>query len=101
VRPCVPESKGKKEITEIGMLPKVDNEILWAFEVLERIGPIAYMLSFSASMRVQNVFNVSLLKKCVLHPNHVIDWTAIHVEHTWDFWVELVIPQFVVWKVDG
>jgi hypothetical protein len=46
------------------------------------------MLAFPTSMRVHNVFNVSLLKKCVPNPNHIIDWTVIQVEHEGDLWVE-------------
>jgi hypothetical protein len=50
------------------------------FEILERIGPVAYMLSFLASMTVHNVFHVSLLKKYIPDANHVIDWNVIQVE---------------------
>jgi hypothetical protein len=39
-------------------------------------------------MRIHNVFYVSLLKKCVLDPNHLIDWNVIQVEHEGDFQVE-------------
>ena len=35
------------------------------FEVLERIGPVAYRLAFPASTRDHNFFHVSLLTKCV------------------------------------
>jgi hypothetical protein len=48
------------------------------------------MLAFPASMHVHNVFHVSLLKKYVHDPNHVIDWTMIQVEPEGDFQVELV-----------
>jgi hypothetical protein len=41
-----------------------------SFEILEKIGPVAYMLALSESMRVYNVFHVSLLKKCVFDPDH-------------------------------
>ena len=47
------------------------------FKILEKIGPVAYMLAFPASMRVNNVFHVSLLKKYVPDPNHIIDWNVI------------------------
>jgi hypothetical protein len=50
------------------------------FEILERIGPVAYMLALPASMTVHNVFHVSILKKYVPDTNHVIDWTVIKVE---------------------
>jgi hypothetical protein len=43
------------------------------FEILERIGLVAYMFAFIASMIVHNVFHVSLLKKYILDANHVID----------------------------
>ena len=48
------------------------------------------MLAFPASMRVHNVFHVSLLNKYVPDPNHIIDWNVILVEPEGDFWVELV-----------
>jgi hypothetical protein len=48
------------------------------------------MLAFPASMRVHNVFHVSLLKKYVPDANHVIDWNVIQVEHEGDFRVEPV-----------
>jgi len=44
------------------------------FEVLDKIGPIAYMMAFLTSMKIHNVFHVSLFKKYVPHHNHVIDW---------------------------
>ena len=50
------------------------------FEILERIGPVAYMLALPAYMNVHNVFHVSLLKKYVPDVNHVIDWIVIQVE---------------------
>jgi hypothetical protein len=50
------------------------------FEILERIGPVAYMLALLASMNVHNVFHVSLLKKYVPDANHVINWSVIPVE---------------------
>jgi hypothetical protein len=43
------------------------------FEILERIGPISYMLVLPASMSIHNVFYVSLLNKYIPDVNHVID----------------------------
>jgi hypothetical protein len=60
------------------------------FEILEKIGLVAYMLTLSSSMRVHNVFHVSLLKKYVPDVNHVIDWNVIQVEHEGGFRVEPV-----------
>jgi hypothetical protein len=55
------------------------------------------MLGFLAFMKVYNVFHVSLLKKYLSDPKHIIDWTMIQVEHEGDFSVEPVRIQ--VWKV--
>jgi hypothetical protein len=44
-----------------------------SFEILERIGPVAYMIALLASISVHNVFHVSLLKKYIPDANHVID----------------------------
>ena len=60
------------------------------FEILERIGPVAYMLSLPASMTVHNVFHVSLLKKYIPDANHVIDWNVIQVEPEGDLQVHPV-----------
>ena len=58
------------------------------FEVLERIGPIAYRLALPTSTRDHNVFHVSLLKKYVHHPNHVINWDVIQVEPEGEFQID-------------
>jgi hypothetical protein len=51
------------------------------FEVIERICPVAYMLALPVSMRIHDVFHMSLLKRYMCNPNHVIDWIVIHMEH--------------------
>ena len=53
--------------------------------MLERIGLVAYRLAFPASTRAHNVFHVSLLKKYVHDPNHVINWDVIQVEPKGEF----------------
>jgi hypothetical protein len=50
------------------------------FEMLERIGLVAYILALPASMTIHNVFHVSFLRKYIPDANHVIDWNVIQVE---------------------
>eukprot|EP00253_Pinus_taeda_P028114 PITA_28114 len=48
--------------------------------VLARIGPVAYQLALPSHIRVHNVFHVSLLKKYIYDPKHIIKWQDIQVE---------------------
>jgi hypothetical protein len=51
------------------------------------IGPIAFMLSLSTTIKILNVFHVSL-QKYVHDPHHVIDWDLIQVQPEADFQVQ-------------
>jgi hypothetical protein len=89
--------KSKRSFLILGSFPKLAARYCGPFEILENIGLVAYLLSFLASMRVNNVFHVSLLKKYVSDPNHIIDWTMIQEEHEGDFRVEPIC--ILDWKV--
>jgi hypothetical protein len=62
---------------KLGKCSKMESKYCGPFEILERIGPVAYMLVFPTSMIVHNVFHVSFLKKYIHDANHVIDWNVI------------------------
>jgi hypothetical protein len=82
--------KANRSSLKLGNCPKLAMRYCGPFEILERIGPITYMLAFSASMYIHNVFHVSLLKKYIPDANHVIDWNVIRVEQESTFQVHLM-----------
>ena len=43
------------------------------FEIVERIGPVAYRLDLPEELsRVHNVFHISMLRKYISDPSHVL-----------------------------
>jgi hypothetical protein len=55
------------------------------FEVLDRVGLVAYRLALPPIVKAHNIFHVLLLKKCVHDANHIIDWSVIQVEPEGEF----------------
>jgi hypothetical protein len=72
--------KANRSSLKLGNCSNVTARYYGPFEILERIGTVAYMLALLASMSIHNVFHVSLLKKYIPDANHVIDWNVIQVE---------------------
>ena len=69
--------KANRSSLKLGNCSKLAARYCGSFEILERIGTVAYMIAFPASISVHNVFHVSLLKKYIHDDNHVIDWNVI------------------------
>ena len=55
----------RKSSLNLGSCSKLSPRYYGPFEVLERIGPVAYRIALPASTRAHNVFHVSLFKKCI------------------------------------
>ena len=82
--------KANRSSLKLGSYSKLAAKFCGPFEILHRIGPVAYMLALPASMTIHNVFHVSLLKKYIHDVNHVIDWNVIQVEQEGTFQVHPV-----------
>jgi hypothetical protein len=82
--------KSNRSSLKLGSCAKLAARFCVPFEILERIGPVAYMIALPTSMSIHNVFHVSLLKKYIPDANHVIDWDVIKVEQEGAFQVHLV-----------
>ena len=60
---------------------KLSPRFIGPFEILERIGVVAYRLTLLPSMSsVHEVFHVSMLRKYIPDPAHVVDWGQIEVD---------------------
>jgi hypothetical protein len=82
--------KANRSSLKLGSCAKLAARFCGPFEILERIGPVCYIIALPASMSIHNFFHVSLLKKYIPDVNHVIDWNVIQVEKEGAFQVHLV-----------
>jgi hypothetical protein len=65
--------KANRSSLNLGICSNLATHFYGPFEILERIGPVAYIFSLHAPMCIPNVLHVSLLKSYVPNVNHVID----------------------------
>jgi hypothetical protein len=82
--------KANRSSLKLGSCAKLAARFCGPFDILERIAPVVYMIAFTASMSVHNVFHVSMLNKYIPNANHVIDWNVIQVEQEGVFQVHPV-----------
>ena len=71
----------KRGVVRFGKRGKLSPRFIEPFEILERMGTVAYRLALPASMSgVHEVFHVSMLRKYTPDPAHVVDWGQIEVD---------------------
>ncbi|TYK22329.1 pol protein [Cucumis melo var. makuwa] len=60
---------------------KLSPRFVGLFEILERIGPVAYRLALPPSLwTVHDVFHVFMLRKYVPDPSHVVDYEPLEID---------------------
>ena len=71
----------KKGVVRFDKRGKLASRYIGPFEILERVGTVAYRLALPPSLSgVHEVFHVSMLQKCTPNPTYVVDWGEITVD---------------------
>ena len=70
-----------KGVRRFGIKGKLSPRFVGPFEILERIGVVAYRLALPPSLdKVHNVFHVSMLRKCVYDPDQIVELQPLQFE---------------------
>ena len=83
----------KKSSLRLGSCAKLAPRYCGPFEILSRIGQVAYQLALPPNLRVHNVFHISILNKYVHDATHVVNWKVVQVETEGEFLVE---PDYIL-----
>ena len=71
----------KRGVVRFDKHGKLSPRFIGPFEMLERVGTVAYRLTLPPSMSgVHEVFHVSMLRRYTPDPAHVVDWREIEVD---------------------
>ena len=76
----------KRGVVRFSKRGKLAPRYIGPFELLERVGTVAYRLALPLSLSgVHEVFHVSMLQKYTPDPAHVVDWRGIVVDTNGNF----------------
>ena len=71
----------KRDVTRFGKRGKLSLSYIGPFEILERVGTVAYRLALPLSLSgVHEVFHVSMLWKYTPDLTHVVDWGKLSID---------------------
>ena len=71
----------KRGVVRFGKRGKLSPRFFRPFEILERIGTVAYQLALLPSMSgVHEAFHVSMLRRHTPDPAHVVDWGQVEID---------------------
>ena len=71
----------KRGVVRFGKRGKLAPRYIGPFEILERVGIVAYRLALSPSLSsVHEMFHVFMLRKYTPNPTQVVDWRGIIVD---------------------
>ena len=71
----------KRGVVRFDKRGKLTPRYIGPFEVLERVGTVAYRLALPSSLSgVHEVLHVSMLRKYTPDPAHVVDWGEVTID---------------------
>ena len=80
-----------KGVVRFGKRGKLNPRYIGPFEIVERIGPVAYRLDLSEEFsRVHNVFHISMLRKYIPDPSHALEALDIELRDNLSYKEQLV-----------
>ena len=70
-----------KRVSRFGKKEKLNPRYIGPFEILERVGPVAYCLALPLGLaNIHDVFHISMLRKYILDPSHVIRYKPLQLQ---------------------
>ncbi|CAL9002596.1 unnamed protein product, partial [Prunus brigantina] len=86
-----------KGVIRFGKRGKLSPRYIGPYEIVERVGPVAYRLALPSDMsRLHDVFHVSMLRKYIPDPSHVLEEQPIELAENLTY-VEQPV-QILDWK---
>ncbi|KAK5774517.1 hypothetical protein PVK06_042372 [Gossypium arboreum] len=87
-----------KKVLQFGRKGKLSPRFIGPYEIIERIGPVAYRLALPPELeKIHNVFHVSMLRRYRSDPSHVIPHTEIEVQPDMTYSEEPV--KILAWEI--
>jgi hypothetical protein len=70
-----------KGVMRFGKKGKLKPRYVGPFEILERVGPVAYKLALPPALSgIHNVFHISMLRRYVSDPSHILSYEPLQVQ---------------------
>ena len=69
-----------------GKKGKLSPRFIGPFEILDKVGHVAYQLALLPSLaETHNIFYVSMLRKYISDPSHVLDYKALELKQDFSY----------------
>ena len=69
-------------VVRFGKRGKLSPRFIGPFEIVQRVGECDYSLALSPSLSgVHDVFHVSMLRKYISNPSHVLDYSQLELDN--------------------